>query len=527
MTHRLARPVLTAVVLGLALLGVLAAAAIATNRATLVTTHGVSMHPLYEQGDLVVVANDDSYQVGQIVAYRVPTKGIVVLHRIISETAAGFVMKGDNNQSIDPTTPTARQILGRAVLHIPHGGLWLDRLTRPLTLAVIAFALTAGGGTAIETRRRRKRAAMSRHANRSPGSTRTLFALPQGMRTIATTIAVVAVGALALGALAWSAPLDRLTRTSTQATKQMSFAYAASVGRTPAYDGTTVHSPDPVFRRLSDTVDLHLAYRGSPGSVTVTAELSNPAGWHSTVPLAAAAATTGTRYESTVLLDLKAFDAHAQSAAAATGLPAGPLTVAVVATVKTTGAAPFTPRLTLNLTPLQLSIVGDAANLTVRDATTTAHTAHVAGTLTLLGRHLTVAHAQALSAILLLAALIAAGLLAFIARHGAPVGEGAGIRRRYAPLLASVDPIPTPTNLLPIDVSEFATLAKLAERCGQLVLHWSRAGVDTFIVMDEGTTYRYRTGIGTTTSVGATTNSPARLTSPSADHPEHPQLESI
>lgn len=39
-----------------------------------------------------------------------------------------------------------------------------------------------------------------------------------------------------------------------------------------------------------------------------------------------------------------------------------------------------------------------------------------------------------------------------------------------------------------------ATLVKLAERHGPLVLHWSRADVDTFIVQDEATTYRYRTG---------------------------------
>ena len=47
-----------------------------------------------------------------------------------------------------------------------------------------------------------------------------------------------------------------------------------------------------------------------------------------------------------------------------------------------------------------------------------------------------------------------------------------------------------------IEVAEFATLAKLAERCGLLVLHWSRADVETFIVLDENTTYRYRTGVG-------------------------------
>lgn len=41
-------------------------------------------------------------------------------------------------------------------------------------------------------------------------------------------------------------------------------------------------------------------------------------------------------------------------------------------------------------------------------------------------------------------------------------------------------------------MSEFATLVKLAERYGLLVLHWSRSNIETFVVQDESTTFRYR-----------------------------------
>jgi hypothetical protein len=195
-----------------------------------------------------------------------------------------------------------------------------------------------------------------------------------------------------------------------------------------------------------------------------------------------------------------------------TGLPAGPLSVAVVASVHTTAGALFTPTLRLNLTPLQLSLAGDATTLTVRDSSTVAHTERgpplvdAAGTA-----HHRCSRPRRVS-ILLLAALLAAAILGFIARHTSPGSEGPRIRRRYAPLLASVHPITTPTNLPPIEVSEFATLAKLAERCGLLVLHWSRSGVDTFIVLDEGTTYRYRTG----SDLGPGAEGPAPLSS--SDH---------
>jgi signal peptidase I len=521
--HRSARRLLALGLLLLASLVVLVAGAIATGHAAIVGTHGVSMHPVYHQGDLVVVAKSGSYEVGQIVAYHLPDRHIVVVHRIIGGDATGFVMKGDNNQSIDPTRPAASQLIGRAVLHLRHGGLWLARLTSPLSLGLIAFGLTASGGTAIQTRRRRKRVAMSRHADRSPHPTWSLFDLTPQLRTATAVAAALAIAGLALGALAWTASPDKPATTSTQVTRTMSFSYAAAVPRTPAYDETTARSPDPVFRRLTNVIDLHLGYQGSPGSVSVSAELSTPGGWHSNVRLAAPVSFTESRWESSVRLDLNVFDARARSAAAVTGLPAIPLTVTVLPNIQTAGDSAFMPTLKLNLTPLQLSLAGDPTSLTVQDSTTRSHPANIPRTLGLPGRHLTVIQARALSAILLLAALLAAAALAFVVRHTPQASEGTRIRRRYAPLLASVHPITTPTDRPVIEVAEFATLAKLAERCGQLILHWSRSNTATFIVLDEGTTYRYRTGSGP--DPGAHGTAPGPRTD--ANHRHNPELEWI
>ena len=59
-------------------------------------------------------------------------------------------------------------------------------------------------------------------------------------------------------------------------------------------------------------------------------------------------------------------------------------------------------------------------------------------------------------------------------------------------MLVPVHPMPAPPGRPVVDVPEFATLARLAERYGLLVLHWTRSGVETFVVQDEGATYRYR-----------------------------------
>ncbi|MDT4987952.1 MAG: hypothetical protein QOI74_2046, partial [Micromonosporaceae bacterium] len=284
---RLATRLVAACALGvIALVG----GALATGGLSYVATNGVSMNPLYHQGDLVVVTRSQSYHRGQIVAYHVADSHLVALHRIIGGDATGWVIKGDNNQSIDPTHPSSRDLIGRAILHIPHGGLWLQRLTSPAVLALVAFALIAGGGgRAAHNRRRRRRATMSRHASPAPRTALALRTLSPRLQPAVAVTAVAAILGLALGAWAWTGPRDTLTTTPSSNTRQLTFSYTATVARTPAYDSTTVHSPDPVFRRLTNTVDLQLAYRGSPGSISVAAEISTPTGWHSSIPLAAPA----------------------------------------------------------------------------------------------------------------------------------------------------------------------------------------------------------------------------------------------
>jgi signal peptidase I len=208
MLHRSARHLLSVIILALALLAVLVVGMVATGRVGYVITNGVSMNPLYYQGDMVVVTKADSYQVGQIVAYPIPTKGLVVLHRIIGGNADGFVMKGDNNQSIDPVHPAAAQLVGRAVLRVPQGGLWLHQVASPAGLGLIVFALLDRGGPAVHPRRLRRRATMSRFAKERPSRAWTvaLATAPPWLQTAGAATTAVAILGLALGALTWTGP---------------------------------------------------------------------------------------------------------------------------------------------------------------------------------------------------------------------------------------------------------------------------------------------------------------------------------
>ena len=76
-----------------------------------------------------------------------------------------------------------------------------------------------------------------------------------------------------------------------------------------------------------------------------------------------------------------------------------------------------------------------------------------------------------------------AGVVFFIARRTAPDSKGRGDPAALR-TAAGIGPPDYPAPNFPlIEVAEFATLAKLAERCGLLVLHCSRSEDDTFIVL--------------------------------------------
>jgi signal peptidase I len=460
--------------------------------AAYVTTHGVSMQPRIKAGDLVLVRPATSYRVGDVVAYRATGLRTAALHRIVAVEGDRYVFQGDNNSWLDPERPKRSELVGKEFVRIPGGGRWLRRLTTPLALGLISLGLLAAGGTAT-TRRKRKRGTVSRHIARPTGASAPMATWPPALRTAAAGTAAAGLLGVALGFLAWTGPAHTPATTETKATRQMAFTYTASVRRSAAYDGTKVTAPDPVFRRLTNTVDVHFTYTGGPGSVAVVAELSTPSGWRSTVPLSRRTRFPEGQYDGTVRLDLNAFEARAKAAGVVTGLPADPVTVRVVPRVRTADGATFAPGLELTLTEFALRVAGDPPALTVADSTATTRTTRTARTLGLLGRTITVATARTLSLILALGALLAAGILALIARRTSPDSEGAGIRRRYGPLLVPVHPMPTPPGRPVVDVPEFATLARLAERYGLLVLHWSRSDVETFVVQDESTTYRYRT----------------------------------
>lgn len=467
------------------------AAAIISGGVAFMHTQGNSMAPHFATGDLALVRSAPSYQVGDIAAYRSDLLKQPVLHRVVAAENGRYKFKGDSNSWADPETRTGADVIGKLAVRIPQGGLWVNRLGQPLGLVLVALGLMGAIGSATRTRHRQRRATMSTHA-RSARRNPAVSALPPHLRGAATLAAAGAALALALGALAWSGPVAQMAAGEDTANRQMSFSYSAQVAKSAAYDGTTVSSPQPVFRKLAKTLDVRYSYRGEPGTVAVDAELSTSSGWRMTVPLAARSPFSAPRHDGRVRLDLVALEKRAQAAARVTGMPLDQLTITVAPKVITSATKPFNPTFELLLTPLHVAAVNQAAT-TVKDSTVVKKRTLTPRSLSLFDREMSVVTARTASIVLLGISLLAGALIVLLGAATRRRGEAAGIRRSYAPLLLRVHPMPAASGQPIIDVTDFAALAKLADRYGLFVMHWLRSDVETFVVQDTSATYRYRT----------------------------------
>ncbi|MBK5306253.1 MAG: signal peptidase I [Frankiaceae bacterium] len=480
-------------VMALLVLLTLAGTALAvTGRIALVETHGVSMQPSYVKGDLALVTRRTSYQRGDVAAYRPQQDGLVVLHRIVGGNGTGFTFKGDNNTHLDAHHPTADALIGKVVLHVPQGGVWLHRVTGPIPLTAFLLILLTGGRQSLRTHRHRRRRNVSRHVNAGRTGT-SITALSPALQATALGSSVIALIGAVLAVAAWSSPTTQPVTVTRSVVHTMAFSYSTPVPRSPAYDGTTASSPSPIFRRLADSVNLRVSYRGGPGRIAVVADLATASGWRSTVPLSHPAAFDGNKYVTNVRLELSPLARRAAAAAAATGLPDGPITIVVRAVVTSPGGDVFAPAVALMLSPLQLSLVSDASSLIVTKTINRPGASLQARTIGIGGHELPASSTRPLSLALILLGLAGTSAVLMQARrHG--TDEGGRIRRGHGRLLLRVHPIASRAGSRDIDVAEFATMVRLAERYGLLILHWSRSGVETFIIQDESTTYRYRTG---------------------------------
>jgi signal peptidase I len=109
-----------------------------------ISVSGESMLPTIPDGSFAIVKRDLSYDVGDIIAYNYSEGSLskVVVHRIIDKSGSLFVLKGDNNRSVDPVNVHPDMIIGKVMLYLPYLG-YLPILVKNPVVLLLTFAITA------------------------------------------------------------------------------------------------------------------------------------------------------------------------------------------------------------------------------------------------------------------------------------------------------------------------------------------------------------------------------------------------
>lgn len=98
-----------------------------------------SMEPELSVGDLLVVAEADVYQVGDVIVYQSGGSGVV--HRIMDINGETIVTKGDANNTSDAPI-TSSQIKGVVICAVPMVGYLVDIIKTPLgTMLLLGGAI--------------------------------------------------------------------------------------------------------------------------------------------------------------------------------------------------------------------------------------------------------------------------------------------------------------------------------------------------------------------------------------------------
>jgi signal peptidase I len=526
-THRLRSGLITGALLLLAgAFWLFLAPPIIGGSTSYVITSGVSMEPHFHTGDLAIVRAADDYRVGEVVAYHSTLLHVVVLHRIIAIQGGRYVVKGDNNNFVDPTRPTRSQLIGALWVHIPRGGRVFGALHSPITAAVLCglvALLLIGTG---ETKRRRD--GRRNRANRSAGQgvapvTSSGRGAPLGgsVRWLLIAVASVAVACAAIAAYAKTRPAAKRVTHQVHYTQNGRITYHATARAGAVYPNGTLATGDPIFLQLVHRIGIKVAYRFAAdapahlrGTQQVLLQLTGPNGWTRQIALSEVRHFTGAAITTPATIHLRAVQGLLNQVQTATGIPAEGASLGIVMKVHTTGTVAgqpvdvsFTPIASFQLQPLELTPGGGAPPAATGTGTTSAPSTQTGLTPSAQGKVTTVSsvpnvlrlagHTVSYATIMWLAGggFLLAGavaiLLAILLRRNQAFDEAARIRARYGHLLVAIlvgDDLGWP----PVDVTDIKALVRLAESAGQLILHHRADAVDTYLVNDNGTVYRYQ-----------------------------------
>ncbi len=484
--------------------------------ASYVIVSGKSMEPNLSTGDLVITRGQDSYAVGDVVAYR--ANGGLIIHRIVGgDAASGFVMQGDNNSFLDIYRPTPDQIAGEQWIHLPSVGRWALKVKEPANLAFvlgIGFAITLQGTAQTKPPRRKRGKQMQINAKKQAGPI--ILAMPKLGRPQAGLLATLALTTLVCIALATIALNAFTTPTATtgpsvsqglrhNGSADLTFAMAPSalypdgtVKRTAA-DTAEGRAATPVYSQLARKLTVDFAYKlEGPLPADVAGEVRGAvilrAGeneWAQTLQELTPARFTGPIAQAQAAIDLQRLKALIEQVEKETSFRSQKYTIAVRFDVLVDGIArPFSAEFPSTLDGTRIEWPETLAIIDPLQPATQSKRTNEMGIGPLSAP---VGQMRWLALIGALVAFLAACTAGAAVYLGVGQSESARIKARYRNMLLPIEhpngePRPERAGTR---VASMRDLARLARRDGGIIFHEEIVGGFRYFVRDGDDTYEY------------------------------------
>ena len=531
-------------VLGLALIAivwVLSAPTQIGGSTSYATTEGISMLPHLHTGDLAVLRTQSSYEVGEAALYKSPVLGRSVLHRIVAIHDDRYFFKGDNNDFVDPGSVPKSAIVGTLWFHVPHVGGWVGWLGTPfhsaLFAAAAALVLLLGGRTRRLRRERRRGAAdgpASQPALDRAGTLRQLHLSGWFPPLVVTLI----IGGLLL-VVGLAQPLHKSVGSPGAYRHLGSFSYAGRLTKpNAAYPSGVALTGQVLPLDLIHTMQVRFRYQFSTrlthnvhGTIALKARVSAQTSYHQTFTVRKAVAFRGDRTSADGTVDLTQARSFFDQLSAQTGSVGADYSVDLLAIVRITGIVgakhiheTFAPALPFSLNHQFIAI---NVPVTSTGSTYLAPTAsdltvllnpdqpgsiprRAANTLSFTSLHLDVMRVRLLGLALTLIGLLGLVALMILRRQSDERSEQDLIQSDFGNLIVPALSINRDPHT-PVELADFHSLVRLAQRYEQLILHEHRGDEDIYAVEEDGRLYVYRIG----------PNAPKPLPSPApvAAHP--------
>lgn len=487
--------------------------------ASYIVVIGNSMEPGFHIGDLVIAHKQADYQIGDVVVYRNLELNNFVFHRIIADEMGKFTLQGDNNTWKDTYQPTREEVIGKLWLQMPRGGIFIQKLRNPFVMAIAAGSLAgfvvlslfrgkARGNKRMKQKTFQVHFASLRQKLQSWFVTSNKPVQGNMLETGFFALGVLALISLIVGIFSFSRPAYRIVKDAVQFEHVGFFSYSASAPE-GVYDSNAIKSGDPIFPKLTCTVDVNFQYTfiaqekaSIAGTHQLTAMITESVGgWQRVLPLQEVTSFSGNVFGTTAKLNLCQVEKLIQSMEEETGFHAGSYLLTITPNIQVAGdiggsalESTFNPILPFNYDHVHFFMYqgdGEKDLLHPTETGVTGGEHQIANTLLFFGMNLAVLTLRWFSVIVLVGSLAGVAFIGVKTQELSKCDPSQFIRMRYDSMLVDVQQTVMGNTVDIVEVNSIDSLAKMAEKSNAMILHAEIADSHVYYFRVEGTTYRF------------------------------------